>query len=489
MVSTGSGSNTSSGASDRNLWPTAIALTVLAFAIRIVWIDHPALWKDEVFSWVYTWHSYAHHVDLSRDSDIHPPLYPVMLKAWIAVFGDSRTAMRGLSVLFGALSIVPVYLIARQWTDQRIALLAALFLAVNPVHIHFSRELRNYAALSFFLIWATYFFSALLARNSRLSPRTCTALFALCLALCYYTHYIAVLFFALFGIAALALLALERNQPAFRAQCIGIVAAGLLCIPQSVHMFGYAMGGGAERNEWIPRTTLRSFYQQTLGAYPFPPLFKPIMAVIYAYGSWTLYRRSRPLFLLAMVFVVGGLLLCAFMGLFKGIYLVRSIQCFVLLSPLLLACAIARLPRVPLVLTAVAIAALNLWSARGDYPAQRINDPGPALQEAISGRWPAAVFFDTDLDFYMRALKLDISSWRGIQLDKVDEGASRVDAHLAACHASGTSCGPTAVMIAVRPPFFAEDAARWNRRADSWKRAYGARQDITADGYRLLVIK
>lgn len=411
----------------------------------------------------------------------------MILKAWISLFGDGRAVIRGLSVLFGALSVVPLYFIVLRWTGRRIALLSALFLAVNPINIQFSRELRNYSLVSFLLISAIFFFVEICNERRWLGRRVNVLLFALFLALCFYTHYISVLFFGLFGIAATMLFLEERDGSAFKAQCAGLVIAGLLCIPQSVHMLGYSLGAGAERNDWIPKTTWTAFYHQTLGAYPFPAMLKPVMAALYGFGAWQLYRRSRFLFIVAAVFTVLALVLCAFLGIFKGIYLVRTIQCFVLMSGVFLACAISSLPPRKMALSAVLLVAINLWSARANYPADRIAEPGLVLKRDLLDQRPASVFFDSDLEYYMRAVRVDVGGWHGLFLTKVAEGSAQVDGHLVRCHRERRSCGTTALIIAVSPAFFADDARLWNRRADAWKQAYGARFDKVADGYRLVV--
>jgi hypothetical protein len=97
------------------------------------------------------------------------------------------------------------------------------------------------------------------------------------------------------------------------------------------------------------------------------------------------------------------------------------------------------------------------------------------------------VFYDSDLEYYMKAVGVDVRGWHGLFLDKVAPGSAKVEDHLVRCHQAGSSCGTTALIIAVKPGFFQQEALEWNGRADAWKHAYGAKVDKTADGFRLVV--
>lgn len=62
-----------------------------------------------------------------------PAMFSMML------FGRTMFAIKLVSVLVGAFSIPALYLLAREWFDSKVALLASLFLIAYPVHLQFSR--------------------------------------------------------------------------------------------------------------------------------------------------------------------------------------------------------------------------------------------------------------------------------------------------------------------------------------------------------------
>ena len=57
----------------------------------------------------------------------------------ILIFGQTMFAIKMMSVLTGTLSILALYLLAREWFGVEVGLLAGAFLAVFPFHLQFSR--------------------------------------------------------------------------------------------------------------------------------------------------------------------------------------------------------------------------------------------------------------------------------------------------------------------------------------------------------------
>ena len=60
-------------------------------------------------------------------------------------------------VIFAVFSVLLVYLIARRMFDQRVGLIAALLLAVNPIHVEISRLIRPDIQMTFFILLVFWF--------------------------------------------------------------------------------------------------------------------------------------------------------------------------------------------------------------------------------------------------------------------------------------------------------------------------------------------
>src|SRR5881394_2503235 len=94
-----------------------MGLTLLALALRLTDIAARPLWLDEAFSAWFSDRSFDYLWTVLPTYEAHPPFYYSVLKLWRAVAGDGHAAMRGLSALFGTLTI-PV-IMAAAFEQQR----------------------------------------------------------------------------------------------------------------------------------------------------------------------------------------------------------------------------------------------------------------------------------------------------------------------------------------------------------------------------------
>ena len=79
--------------------------------------------------------------------DAHPPLYYLLLRAWMAVFGDSFAAMRALSAVCCGLTVVATAALVRCVSDKRHMVLALPVLIIGPLALRYGYEIRMYALL------------------------------------------------------------------------------------------------------------------------------------------------------------------------------------------------------------------------------------------------------------------------------------------------------------------------------------------------------
>src|SRR3989344_5677086 len=91
-------------------------------------------------------------------------LFINLISVSLRLFGNEPWAIRGVSALVGLLTVWGLYLLARElfWQEdtarrERIALLAAFFLATSFWHILFSRIGFRAIMTPFFLVWGFYF--------------------------------------------------------------------------------------------------------------------------------------------------------------------------------------------------------------------------------------------------------------------------------------------------------------------------------------------
>jgi 4-amino-4-deoxy-L-arabinose transferase-like glycosyltransferase len=76
--------------------------------------------------------------------DLKPPLYFATVKA-VSVVAPEAIAGRLLSLVTGTLTVMVLYALAVRLIDRRAALVAAVLLALSPLHLWYSQEARMYA--------------------------------------------------------------------------------------------------------------------------------------------------------------------------------------------------------------------------------------------------------------------------------------------------------------------------------------------------------
>ena len=132
-----------SWASERTSALLILLPILLGFALRMLRLGFQPLWWDEGYSVWFATHPLPQLLALTA-ADIHPPLYYILLRGWIGVFGPGPIALRMFSVVVGVLAIPLIYVVARRLFTPRVGWLAAFLLAISPMHIYYSQEVRMY---------------------------------------------------------------------------------------------------------------------------------------------------------------------------------------------------------------------------------------------------------------------------------------------------------------------------------------------------------
>jgi mannosyltransferase len=187
--------------------PKTVALLVLV-AIMLVgalvrWADigTESLWVDEL----YSLRQAVKPIDAiitNSTSDVHPPVYYIVLHWWVLFFGTTPAAVRGLSAVLGVCAIPALYALGARVRGRRVGLYAAFFLALSHFHIHYSQEARSYSYVVLVVIFGMHSCIRLLheydgrRQHTRFS-RSNTAWFLCAMTLVLYSH-----FFALFVVVA-----------------------------------------------------------------------------------------------------------------------------------------------------------------------------------------------------------------------------------------------------------------------------------------------
>ncbi len=159
----------------RKVDPLLLGVLAVAFGLRLQGIADDGFWLDEVTSLHDADRSIA-AILLGKGKPGHPPLYYLLLKGWVALFGTSETAVRLLSALCGTAAVGATCALFRMLHGRAAGLAASLLLALSFHHIVFSQEARNYALFGFLAVASAHAFWRALAeggrrRSGRRAPR------------------------------------------------------------------------------------------------------------------------------------------------------------------------------------------------------------------------------------------------------------------------------------------------------------------------------
>ena len=99
---------------NRNL--IVIILTICIY-LRLINIISEQLWEDEAIS-IAIASSSNNNFWKAVIGDIHPPLYYIILRGWIFIFGHSVFSCRLLSAIFSILTLPILYLTGKEIKDE-----------------------------------------------------------------------------------------------------------------------------------------------------------------------------------------------------------------------------------------------------------------------------------------------------------------------------------------------------------------------------------
>ena len=241
------------------------AVTILALALRLLMIDYSSLWWDEGYSLWFSRQSVSDLFGVIANIEPNPPLYYLLLKLWIGLFGDAEFSLRSLSAVYGAATVPLVYLSAR-WmapdaiSSHRIGILAAIAFSLSFLQLLYGQEARAYT--QFVLALAGVLASATYILRVRCHGRTPSFISFGCLGLSIsmmlWSHYIGVIYAGVLCAATVAwwLIAERADSVLFGRLCATGLCVLILAGPPIWMLINLKP---LSANEWIKAPSLHDF--------------------------------------------------------------------------------------------------------------------------------------------------------------------------------------------------------------------------------------
>jgi len=148
-------------------WATALLITLFAVALHALRLVHAGpLWRDEAGAAQLAALPTLRDVFAAFPHEAFPPLFPVIVRTYQGLFGDTDQTFRVLGLLVGLMLLSLLW-----WTARRAAgtvpLLALALVAINPSVLLYGDSLRGYGLGTAAIVAVFATFARLAARPAR----------------------------------------------------------------------------------------------------------------------------------------------------------------------------------------------------------------------------------------------------------------------------------------------------------------------------------
>lgn len=201
-------------------------IVALAAVLRLAWLGKSGLWTDECTTAVWARLPVGELLAQVK-ADCQAPLFYLVEKVVLALVGSGEWQARLLPAACGIVTVPLIYLAGRRLVSPRVGVLSAFLLAIHPLHVHYSREARNYSLLVLACV-VVLLAAHHLHRNPGVRPAVIAALAFLVAA---YTHGLGALYVGFIVLPYLALIATlpgPRRRTASWLLAMGLAAVGFL---------------------------------------------------------------------------------------------------------------------------------------------------------------------------------------------------------------------------------------------------------------------
>lgn len=291
-------------------------LLVGGFIFYLQGITHENLWYDESYTAALLKHSWGEIIRITG-ADCHPPLYYLLLKAAILIFGESVFLLRVFSAIgvigLAALGLGPV----RRITDNRTGLFYTLLVIITPTVLYMGQEARMYTWSALF-VTGSALYGYLASCQGKKGDWIKFCIFSIAAA---YTHYYALLAVGIINFLLL-IFTLIKNRDKTKKVLICLAIQVLSYLPWTLILVDQINTVSA--NFWIGPFSRDEFWKILL--YPLWIKEKPVYFVIILFIVFSLvyalYKKIKSAWLILLSFAVYLLTIAAGIA---ATYLIRPV--------------------------------------------------------------------------------------------------------------------------------------------------------------------
>lgn len=255
--------------------------------LRLYRVNYQSVWESEALSLSDSYLPFPEMKAKLIEDFVHPPLHYYLLHEVFREFGFGDFAARLVSVAFGTLTILAIFLLAQYLFDRSTGLVAAMLMALSQLAIMYSQEARPFSMAVCLTAFAIYCFCVAVRERSRLA--WCG--FIVFSILMFYTQYYAGLILTCLCVYGL----LRRKQ--FRIPALWWLVAAIAMLAAFAPWFMSGIVESALRSPKITRVNQAPWYTAHWSTF-----FQDLNRFNNGYVSGLLNSSPR------WCFIVGGLL-------------------------------------------------------------------------------------------------------------------------------------------------------------------------------------
>jgi hypothetical protein len=294
----------------RNTLGLLLLIVLIAAFLRIYPLKHEALSGDELFSARVALAPFHESYTMVRDDLVHPPLYYLLLKIGVSIWGAGAVGLRLLSLAAGIFTIPLVWLLGRRLgASDATGLLAAALVALGVNNIYYSQEARSYATYTLLVL----LFALWLSVIPKKPTSSMWTIGGTLMLLLFYIHYVAAIFLA-FGLLALLfsdVAASVKKTAVALAVVVGVLFVPWLYVVAGVYRLKHGVGENLDWQGHPEFYELKRIWALSLGVSEIKGATAVALAVVILLAAAALICHSRRRMLRHNLL----LLICVFTGL------------------------------------------------------------------------------------------------------------------------------------------------------------------------------
>lgn len=171
-----------------------VLLLIMAFTVMYIsLIFNKNIWTDEAYTMELVRENSFWGIVQSTANDVHPPLYYLIVKCFVLLFGDAFPIYKIVSVIPMVLTMALAFTHIRPWWGEQAAILFVVMVNAIPCVLEYAVQMRMYSWALFFVTWAGLGAYGMCTQEDQQAWRHCCIQLAAASLLGCYTHTYAML--------------------------------------------------------------------------------------------------------------------------------------------------------------------------------------------------------------------------------------------------------------------------------------------------------